>query len=218
MILARVRDEPSDKGGSLLEGRGFFPGRSRRNRLRRTHLNGNPGFRNAFLMRLRRGRLCLPPAVARPRHRLPSLWTGSDHLRRPLVRFRPSAHDSPRKSCASLRAAQIIATKIMTTRCRHFVRSLPQQHSTHAGPQLGECNARSTVGWEGGDHLDHPHDASGLPPMKLRTKVRSLTVRQLFTSSSSGGIGNSGNRTRNAGNSIVRRQRSYANRGLRFRR
>ena len=40
------------------EGRGFFPGRSRRNRLRRTHLNGNRGFRNAFLMRLRRGRLC----------------------------------------------------------------------------------------------------------------------------------------------------------------
>ena len=40
-----------------LEGRGFFPGRSRRNRLRRTHLNGNPVFRNAFLMRLAPGRL-----------------------------------------------------------------------------------------------------------------------------------------------------------------
>ena len=40
-----------------LEGRRFFPGRSRKHRLRRTHLNGNRGFRNAFLMRLRRGRL-----------------------------------------------------------------------------------------------------------------------------------------------------------------
>jgi hypothetical protein len=35
-------------------------------------------------MRLRRGGLRLPPAIARPRHRLPSLWAGSDHLRRPL--------------------------------------------------------------------------------------------------------------------------------------
>lgn len=40
----------------------------RRHRLRRTHLNGNPGFRNAFLTRL---------------HSLPNLWVGSDHLRRP---------------------------------------------------------------------------------------------------------------------------------------
>lgn len=65
------------------EGRGFFPGRSPR-RLRHTHLSGNPGFRNAFLMRLRRGRLRLAA--------FPAQTPGSvavDPLRCSSLRFRP---------------------------------------------------------------------------------------------------------------------------------
>ena len=69
--------------------RGFFPGRSRRNRLRRTHLNGNPGFRNAFLMRLRRGDC----AAVGGRHARGTDsrvdGAGSDHLRRPLFASGP---------------------------------------------------------------------------------------------------------------------------------
>jgi hypothetical protein len=65
-----------------LEGRGFFPDRSRRHRLRRTHLNGNRGFRNAFLMRFAPWETVPRAADARPRHRLPVVWAW-DELRRP---------------------------------------------------------------------------------------------------------------------------------------
>lgn len=100
--------------------RRFFPGRSGRNRLRHTHLNGNRGFRNAFLMRLSPwetvpppfhtdsrkcggGRsICAAPCCAsglrptcRPRLRPPA------PLRR---RRRCIAHEAPHRPCLSTRA------------------------------------------------------------------------------------------------------------------
>ena len=72
---------------SFRRGKGRFPSPVRALSLSRRslapHPSRNRGFRNAFLMRLRRGRLCQGSADARPRHRLPGVWAGSDHLRRP---------------------------------------------------------------------------------------------------------------------------------------
>ncbi|MEA3209303.1 MAG: hypothetical protein QOE70_2360 [Chthoniobacter sp.] len=60
-------------------------------------------------MRLRRGRQRLPPAGARP-PQTPEL-VGRERSSAPSSRrSRSSAHNSSRKPCASLRAAQIIAT------------------------------------------------------------------------------------------------------------
>ena len=96
------------RAGFALEGRGFFPGRSRRNRLRRTHFNGNPGFRNASLMRLAPWETVPRSADARPRHRLPVVWA-CDELRRPLFAAGLLApRCATRRPSASLRAAQII--------------------------------------------------------------------------------------------------------------
>jgi hypothetical protein len=53
------------------------------------HLNGN----KVFLMRLRRGRLCLLPAGARSRHRLPVCWAGRSSAASSR-RSRPSARAS----------------------------------------------------------------------------------------------------------------------------
>ena len=68
-------------GRRFLEGRGFFPGRSRRNRLRRTHHSGTQ-VPQRLLTRLRRGRLRIV--------RLPRVQSAdsqscgvSDELRRP---------------------------------------------------------------------------------------------------------------------------------------
>ena len=58
-------------------------------RLGQTPLSGTQGPQR-LLMRLAPGRLCLPPAAARPRHRLPSWWASSDHLR-VLTALRPDA-------------------------------------------------------------------------------------------------------------------------------
>ena len=83
------------------------------------------------------GRLCIGRQTPRPQHRLPSLWAGSDHLRRPHCRYRPSAHDSTRKPCASLRVAQIIATILRAVPSYHEAR----QRNCHAscGPPPGGC-------------------------------------------------------------------------------
>ena len=109
-----------ENAGGFFEGETPLPSSEPR-RLGQTPLSGTQ-VPQRLLRRLRRGRLRPPPAVARPTQ-TPEL-VGMQRSSAPSSRrYRPSAHDSARKPCASLRVAQIIAT---------ILRAVPSFHEARA--------------------------------------------------------------------------------------
>ena len=129
-----------------MEGRRLFPGRSRRNRLRRTHLNGNRGFRNAFLMRLSPWETVPRAADARPRAQTPKFVGSSDHLR-VLTALRP---DAPLRCANGLRSVAGGADRRDDPPGRALVaRNAPEELSRCVRPPPGESKLDLCSGSEG---------------------------------------------------------------------
>jgi hypothetical protein len=84
-------------------------------------------------MRLSPRQTVPPSGCARPRHRLPDVWAGSDHLRRPHCALGLPPHLSARTPTATLRPAQIIAT---------ILRAVPSFHTASSTSCHAACDLR----------------------------------------------------------------------------